>query len=225
MNAQHPTESAEHLKDIVGQLVQALERSERRHATLERSLRWGVLAFVAFVAAVFSAGFNLLGPAYAQQGLANGGDIVQALNNINRNLEIFGTMQGMMQGVLQSPDVQNSEQIKGYVKAIMQQNPGIDRQKAFQMAFAQAAGQVLVDTAILVKRLRQDSDVFRGRVKGVGGTNALLAGIEKELARLNVALASIPAMAGEMNVMNRQMSVMSYGVGSTMGRMGSIMPW
>ena len=32
-------------------------------------------------------------------------------------------------------------------------------------------------------------------------------------------------MAGEMNVMNRQMSVMSYGVGSTMGRMGSIMPW
>jgi hypothetical protein len=29
MNVQHATESAEHLKDTVGQLVQALEKSER----------------------------------------------------------------------------------------------------------------------------------------------------------------------------------------------------
>lgn len=225
MNAQQPTESAEHLKDTVGRLLQALEKSERRHASLERSLRWGVLGFVVLLVTVFSAGFNLLGPAYAQQGPADGDNVVQALNNINRNLQIFGMMQGMMQGVMQSPDVQNSAQLQQYVKAIMQQNPGIDRQTAFQMAFAQAAGQVFVDTAILLKRLRQDSDVFRGKVKEVGGTNALLAGIEKELARLNVALASVPVMAGEMNVMNRQMSVMSYSVGSTMGRVGSIMPW
>jgi hypothetical protein len=177
------------------------------------------------VVTVSSVGFNLLGPAYAQQGQADGGNVVQALNNINRNLQLFGMMQGMMQGVMQSPDVQNSEQIQQYVKAIRQQNPGIDRQTAFQMAFARAEGQVFVDAGILLKRLREDSDAFRGKLKQGGGTNALLAGIENELARLNVALASVPAMAGEMNVMNRQMSVMSYSVGSTMGRMGSVMPW
>jgi hypothetical protein len=32
-------------------------------------------------------------------------------------------------------------------------------------------------------------------------------------------------MANAMNVMQRRMSVMSYGVGSTMDRMGDIMPW
>ncbi len=88
-----------------------------------------------------------------------------------------------------------------------------------------AGGQAIVDAAVLVHRLRRDSDYVRRKIHQVGGPDQVLRGIENELNRLNIAMAAVPAMANEMNVMNRQMSVMSYSVGSTMGRMGSIMPW
>ena len=79
--------------------------------------------------------------------------------------------------------------------------------------------------AALVHRLRRDSDLLRHTINDIGGPSATLKGIEKELHLMNAAMMSIPVMAGEMGAMNRQMSVMSYSVGSTMGRMGNIMPW
>ena len=88
-----------------------------------------------------------------------------------------------------------------------------------------AGGQVLVDAAALFHRLRRDSDVFRETVNKVSGTNGLLNGIQRELHAMNGMLAAIPPMSAEMNIMNRHMSVMTYSTGSTMGRMGSIMPW
>jgi hypothetical protein len=89
-----------------------------------------------------------------------------------------------------------------------------------------AAGQTIIDGAVLVHRLRRDSDFLRGKViNQIGGTNDLLQGIKDELGRMNGMLVAIPAMANEMNAMNRQMSVMTHGVGSTMGRMGNMMPW
>ncbi len=88
-----------------------------------------------------------------------------------------------------------------------------------------AAGQAIVDGAALIHRLRRDSDLLRHTVNDIGGVNEALTGIEQELRMMNGALLSVPAMATEMNVMNRQMSIMSHGVGSTMGRMGNMMPW
>jgi hypothetical protein len=76
-----------------------------------------------------------------------------------------------------------------------------------------------------VHRLRRDSDLLRHTVNDIGGVKQTLDGIKYELGIMNIALRGVPVMAGEMGVMNRQMSVMSYGVGSTMGRMGNIMPW
>jgi hypothetical protein len=38
-------------------------------------------------------------------------------------------------------------------------------------------------------------------------------------------MASVPAMAAQMDLMNRNMATMSYSMGSTMGRMGKWMPW
>jgi hypothetical protein len=49
--------------------------------------------------------------------------------------------------------------------------------------------------------------------------------VARELHLMNQALRAVPIMATEMNAMNHQMSVMSYSVGSTMGRMGNIIPW
>jgi hypothetical protein len=102
-----------------------------------------------------------------------------------------------------------------------------------QMAYAQkmtagtimAAGQTLANAAVLLHRVRRDSDLLRRTVNDIGGVEQTLNGIKDELARMNVALRAVPVMAGEMGVMNQQMSVMSYSVGSTMGRMGNILPW
>ena len=58
---------------------------------------------------------------------------------------------------------------------------------------------------------------FGHTINDIGGVNETLTGIKQELRMMNGALLSVPAMANEMNVMNRQMSVMSYSVGSTMG--------
>ena len=101
------------------------------------------------------------------------------------------------------------------------------------MAYAQkimiatlmAGGQTVVDAAALVHRLRRDSDLLRHTVNDIGGVKKTLEGIKNELSTMNMAMRGIPIMAGEMGIMNRQMSIMSYGVGSTMGRMGNIMPW
>ncbi len=97
------------------------------------------------------------------------------------------------------------------------------------MGFMQVTSQVMVDAAVVMKRVREDSDAIHSTFQKEGGPSIVLhhaiKGIHNELFRLNIALASIPAMAGEMNVMNRQMSVMAHGVGSTMGRMGNMLPW
>jgi hypothetical protein len=111
--------------------------------------------------------------------------------------------------------------------------PGPNATQQEQMAYAQkmmagtlmAAGQTLADGAALIHRVRRDSDLLRRTVNDIGGVRETLDSIKRELATMNVALIAVPAMAGEMGAMNRQMSVMSYSVGSTMGRMGNILPW
>ncbi|MDZ7752365.1 MAG: hypothetical protein U5S82_11990 [Gammaproteobacteria bacterium] len=43
--------------------------------------------------------------------------------------------------------------------------------------------------------------------------------------QMNVKMNGVPVMAGEMQQMNHKMGIMTYGVDSTMGRMGRMMPW
>ncbi|MDJ0862823.1 MAG: hypothetical protein QNJ82_11365 [Gammaproteobacteria bacterium] len=82
----------------------------------------------------------------------------------------------------------------------------------------------LVDTVVLMTRVRQDSDQFRQWLEGEG-LKPVLQAIESELSVLNQAMVSVPAMATQMDVMNRQVVGMNYSVGSTMGRVGSWLPW
>ena len=77
-----------------------------------------------------------------------------------------------------------------------------------------ASSNILVDMGVLMTRVRQDSNAFRQWLVE-GGNERLLGQISGELHFLN---ASISAMV-------REMSVMSYSMGSTAGRMGSMMPW
>ena len=93
---------------------------------------------------------------------------------------------------------------------------------ANQMAFGSLVAQTVVNAGKLVNRIREDSDEIRARTGHVGGP---VGAVALELERMNIALASVPAMVAQMDLMNRNMAAMSYSMGSTMGRMGSIMPW
>jgi hypothetical protein len=77
-----------------------------------------------------------------------------------------------------------------------------------------ASSNMLVDLGIVMTRVRQDSNAFRQWL-AEGGSERMLGKISGELHFLN---ASVAAMV-------RDMSVMTYSVGSTMGRAGSWMPW
>jgi predicted RND superfamily exporter protein len=195
-NLDHTTPSIEQLLESLNQLAIAQTKNEKRYASLIQIYRWAAIGFVAFASVVFWIGFNLVSKTYAANNtVQNEQTVVSALNNINENLSQM--TQGM--GVLQ------------------------DMGKFFH-----SKGLAAAETLVL--RLKQDSDVMRGRLNkeegsGLEGLENLQKTLGMELNRLNATLAAIPPMVNEMHEMNRQMSIMSYGVGSTMGRMGSIIPW
>lgn len=47
----------------------------------------------------------------------------------------------------------------------------------------------------------------------------------KDMHQMNGKMSAVPAMAAQMQQMNANVAVMTYGVNSTMGRMGRMMPW
>lgn len=109
--------------------------------------------------------------------------------------------------LLQEPGPDSSEQER------------MDYSKKLMESILMAAGQSIVDAAVLLHRVRHDSDVFRDAAERVGGVDMLVHG---ELFKLSHGMA---AMVNEMRMMNEHMRVMGYSMGSTMGRMGSMMPW
>lgn len=47
----------------------------------------------------------------------------------------------------------------------------------------------------------------------------------QDMHEMNAKMSAVPAMAAEMQAMNARMGIMAYGVDSTMGRMGRMVPW
>jgi hypothetical protein len=188
-----------------------------------------------------------------QTGMSPSKSVEEALDRINGNLAVFGMMgqmmySGMSEAVKEGVTAINTGDrisplydlayysIKGYLEAqgtpsdqidiaMIKGVPDEQKQQIVQMSLMKAVGSVLVDAGVLMHRVRQDSDLFRTAVQSIGGPNKLLEGIQGELHMMNGMLASIPVMATQMDAMTRQMGVMSYSVGSTMGRAGSWMPW
>jgi hypothetical protein len=238
------------LAESLAALGDAASRSERRLERFERIFRWGLVAFLICVTVVFAAAFSSMNNAFAQrspsgqEALLRGDNVVEALNNINASLESMRMMGMMMRMGMQSavteamtppendpecqdPDTVLVHNLYCFAHAHTQKraealNTEIDqlspeqRQQFAQEAVMIAAGSVIVDMGILTHRIKQDSDFWR---------TSGLKGIKDELGKLNHMVTAIPVMANEMTVMNRQMSVMSHGVGSTMGRMGTWLPW
>lgn len=274
------TPDIQQLAQTVAELSAALAASERRHAAIARSLRWGALAFVVLVGAAVYAASDWM-KAYAEQ-LAPSAYLGQLerqmaasppqLGGILQSLTGTEAMEGALVKVLQSASMvammetgrpgapgqqsfadcirereANPESDKlCYAHTAVQDlgeyflgadgkpltPPGPNASREEQAQYAEqvmaatmmAGGQAVVDMAALVHRLRRDSDRFRGLISSQP-ISATLAAIQQELHNLNRTMSAVPAMAGQMDVMNRHMATMSYSMGSTMGRMGDFMPW
>ena len=229
MTTSSPTSDLQQLTQTVATLAEALARSERRHAHLARSLRWGTLALVTLLGGAGALLADRLGVAYAQQvaGFPQAASAVEALNNINQNLALFGmvgdtlgrAVPAIEKAMMENPDVQRSVQV--YLKA-----QGIEQTQENMMANAapaviHSAVTTMVDTIVLMQRIRDDSNAFR---ELIGGPVPTLRGLEHELKLMNAALTSVPAMAIQMDFMNRNMASMTHSIGTSMGRMGSWMP-
>jgi hypothetical protein len=227
-----PETDFQQLSRTVASLTEALARSERRHAHLARTMRWAALAVAALVlfGGFLAADRIGIGIAHAQNpgGFPQAATAVEALNNINANLLVMGELGKALQqfspaikdAVMRNPDVR--KHVQDYFEEY-NLNPSPEEQEAFAMqAVTQSVVETFVDTVVLMQRIRQDSNAFRDYVTG---PEDVLRGVEQQLEVMNLAMASIPPMAAQMELMNRNMASMTYSMGSTMGRMGKWMPW
>ncbi len=88
--------------------------------------------------------------------------------------------------------------------------------------------QSIEDAAILIHRLKLDSDSLRERLK-VGERSGLFTykyaeDIHRALVDIKVVLSAVPIMTEEVHQMNLKMGVMTHDMDSSMGRMGRMMP-
>jgi len=233
------------LQQLVRDMGGILAASEQRTQRLEHTLRWALLGTLVAMALAAGVAIRPFGNAVAQGVMPPSKSVEEALDRINQNLMPLGMMGQMMQaGIMaavreaqaaqKDPTIQSplghythryaTEYLKTNHIASDQATPQLMEQ-VYQQAIMEATGGILVDAGVLLARLRQDSDYFRRFLDRVGGPNEILSGIQGELHHLNLALASVPSMAANMSAMTQQMGVMSYSVGSTMGKAGSWMPW
>lgn len=228
MSTQTQDIELQQLTATVALLAESLARSERRHAHIARSLRWGGLMLVSLLVAATALVADRTGLAFAAQGdLPETATLVDALNRIDRNLAMFGMMGGVLEqlapaigsAISENTDVRAT--VDDYLKRQSLELTDANRKAYAAPVVVNSAVTTMVDTVVLMGRIRGDSNAFR---ELIGGPTPALRGLEQELQRLNVALAAVPAMAIQMDLMNRNMASMTHSMGSTMGRMGSWMP-
>jgi len=225
-----PATDLQQLSQALAELTEALARSERRFEGLGRAVRWGVLGVLLLLLLAGLLIADLTGVAHAQDpgGFPEATTAVEALNNINANLMVLGSVgrlfqeftPAVKQAIMANPDVQRRVQ-EYFAKNELKPTP--EQQEAYAMeAIVGSVVGTFVDAFVLMQRIRQDSNAFRDYVSG---PEEVLRGVEHQLEVMNLAMASIPPMAVQMDLMNRNMASMSYSMGSTMGRMGKWVPW
>ncbi|CAK0763784.1 conserved hypothetical protein [Gammaproteobacteria bacterium] len=215
-------------------LTAALASAEQRTARLERIVRWGALVFVAFLGIASMLVYNPMGVAFATltEPSSDAKRVADALENINNNLAVFGQV-GQLGAILGKEvpmAIMNNKDTWNLIKINHPNECKEDTDKPNCMkdyAMSDIVGSMVNVTAnmmVLIGRIRWNSDKVREFLSAASDGPSFLDAIGKELHLMNTALASVPIMAIQMDAMNRQMSVMSYSVGSTMGRMGNWMP-
>lgn len=220
----------EKLTETVLHLKETMNQKERNYEHLAKLVRWGVLGFIAAIVMVGVVITDRIGTAYAQtdDGLNQAKGVVEALNNINDNLALFGMLGQTIQQA--KPAIQNAmmnnsdvqKHVQSYLAEKGLQVNEENMRKYATPAIVESAMTTMIDTVVLMQRIRQDSNKFRDMV---GGPGPAISAIRDELRLINLALVSVPAMAVQMDIMNFHMSRMSYSMHTTLGRVGDWTPW
>ncbi len=198
------------LTEAVSTLNQALVASNKRTALLERIVRWGAVGLVAVATIAGLVVNDAIDTAYAtevQSVQQNANSVIEALEDINQNLAVFGQMGQMMNtGFQEAPQ---NPKIRAAIEQYINEHPGTSPEQAM-MALA---GGVMADAFVVMYRIAEDSDKIHPFITE-NNINTAMETIVQELHLMNGALRAIPHMAANMNVM-----------GHSMGKMGSWMPW
>jgi hypothetical protein len=214
-------EQIQKLTETIAALSDALAKSERCYRSTAQVHRWMGVGLAGLFALVLWLGFDAVRA--TESGDGNIQPVVTALNDINSNLTaIVKGMQGM--GALMSQVGPVLSDVKNITAGIGQGMPKLQPSMA--------------DAATLIARLKEDSDYARGMVpKGkppimvaleLQKISAVLSAVPTmaaEMHRMNIAMSAVPPMVAEMHQMNLSMGIMSKSIGSTMGRMGSMIPF
>ena len=211
------------LTESVAQLTNTLQASNKRTALLESIIRWGAIGTLAVAAITFSVLYQWVAPVFAAP--SNPSDnppttatqpsdmqpkpattVVDALNQINQNLMVFGQMGMMMNAGMM--EAMKEPKIQAEIQKIME-----ERSVGPQEAAMALAGSVAKDAFVVMYRLREDSDLIHEMITGENLHKAMQT-MAYELHMMNGALAAVPHMAANMNVM-----------GHSMGKMNSWIPW
>jgi len=193
MNGEIQSADLRALNETVRQLQETLQQRERNYEQIAKAVRWGVLGFIAVVVMIGFIISDRIGIAYAQndEGLGQAKNVVEALNNINANLAIFGMVgQTLSQASPVIKDaMQNNKDIQDQTKEYLALR-GIEVTEENMGKYAPAAVvdnvvTTVVDVGILMQRVREDSNQFRDLVEN-DPTIALKA-IKQELELMNRA--------------------------------------
>lgn len=201
-------EKIEQLTENLQVLTQALAKSEGRYQRIEGVFRWIGVGLVVLFAAVVSTNFNVVDRAYAKQGAGGSGDPFVLL---------------MQDAHLMHNVLAKTSKFFDY----------LDKDMKIEQFMAMMGG--MGDMAVLMTRVKQDSDILRAYVLS-NPTDIGTPLVDKILqdnkvprpAGLN-SLAASPAITihrvkEALRRMNDNMATMAYSMGSTAGRMGSWMP-
>jgi len=216
------------LTETVNTLAEVVVQNQNRYLSLERTFRWAGVALICLTMMVFYIGVNMVSNVQAQATTA---DLKQGQSTLaaaeDRIAVTLEKMVGMMEGMQQVLNMPTSTAADGTKVTVMDD---------------------LVDGLVMIHRLRLDSNSLRKDLDIENGTGLFskeninaMTGIKQALQNIHNALKAVPEMAEQMKIMNAKMNampvmaeemrlmsanirVMSYSMGSTMGRMGNFMP-
>lgn len=188
------------LGTTVGNLAALCESNERRLRRTEGLLRWtsGLLALVLALVLYDNAG-SLMNQAHAETREAS------PLQRMEQDVK--EDMTDEVAKVEKTMDEARAD-FEGRMEALKSRLAGLE-------ADAIEPGHAI---AVILHDLKQTLEVM----PRIG---ADMDRIATTMDQMNVKMNGVPVMAGEMQQMNYKMGIMTYGVDSTMGRMGRMMPW
>lgn len=184
---------------VVENLAAACESNERRLRRTEGLLRWttGLLA-LALALLFYDNAASLVGQAHAEAREAPRQETEQDIR------KDAGDEMAQVEGAADDARAGFEDRMK----ALKGRLAGLE-------ADAMEPGHAI---AVILHDLKETLEVM----PRIGADMDRIATI---MDQMNVKMNGVPVMAAEMQQMNYKMGIMTYGVDSTMGRMGRMMPW